>query len=121
MLKTPLSIPDCGVWSFYRAAPGDDHLLAAIAVRSAKMPHMKTITPLRAWMAAATVAEQELLAQRVGTSRAYLYQLAGGHRSASAERNACYIAGYIAALEDAHLFKFEQKTARRDGQLTERG
>ena len=47
---------------------------------------MKTITPMRQWMAAATVKEQELLAQRVGTSRAVLYQLAGGYRNASAER-----------------------------------
>lgn len=41
---------------------------------------------MRNWMAAATVAEQELLAERVGTSRGMLYQLAGGHRNASAER-----------------------------------
>lgn len=47
---------------------------------------MKTITPMRNWMAAATVEEQELLAHRVGTSRGMLYQLASGHRSASAER-----------------------------------
>jgi DNA-binding transcriptional regulator YdaS (Cro superfamily) len=47
---------------------------------------MKTITPMRQWMAAATTAEQELLAERVGTSRAMLYQLAGGFRNASAER-----------------------------------
>ena len=47
---------------------------------------MKTITPMRSWMAAATVAEQELLAERVGTSRGMLYQLAGGFRNASAER-----------------------------------
>lgn len=50
------------------------------------MPAMKTITPMRQWMAAATVDEQLLLAQRVGTSRGHLYQLAGGHRNASAER-----------------------------------
>lgn len=47
---------------------------------------MKTITPMRQWMAAATVDEQELLAQRVGTSRGMLYQMAGGYRNASAER-----------------------------------
>lgn len=47
---------------------------------------MKTITPMRNWMAAATVDEQELLAQRIGTSRGMLYQMAGGHRNASAER-----------------------------------
>jgi NAD-dependent dihydropyrimidine dehydrogenase PreA subunit len=47
---------------------------------------VKTITPMRQWMAAATVEEQELLAQRVGTSRGVLYQLASGHRSASAGR-----------------------------------
>jgi len=50
------------------------------------MRAMKTITPMRRWMAAATVDEQELLAQRVGTSRGMLYQMAGGHRNASAER-----------------------------------
>ena len=47
---------------------------------------MTTITPIKIWMAAATPDEQELLAQRVGTTRAMLYQYSGGHRSASAER-----------------------------------
>jgi DNA-binding transcriptional regulator YdaS (Cro superfamily) len=36
-------------------------------------------------MAAATTDEQSILAERAGTSRAYMYQLAGGHRQASAE------------------------------------
>lgn len=45
---------------------------------------MKTITSMRAWMAAATADEQQLLAQRCGTSRGMLYQYAGGHRQASA-------------------------------------
>ena len=52
------------------------------------MPGMKTITPMRAWMAAATVDEQKALAERVGTSQGYLYQLSGGHRRASAELGA---------------------------------
>lgn len=43
------------------------------------------ITPVRAWMSAATVAEQELLAQKAGTSRGMLFQLAGGHRQCSAD------------------------------------
>ena len=47
---------------------------------------MKTITSMKAWMSAATVQEQELLAQKVGTTRGSLYQYAGGHRRASAER-----------------------------------
>jgi DNA-binding transcriptional regulator YdaS (Cro superfamily) len=47
---------------------------------------MKTITSMKAWMAAATVDEQETLAARVGTTRGMLYQYAGGHRTASAER-----------------------------------
>lgn len=47
---------------------------------------MKTITSMKAWMSAATVQEQELLAEKVGTSRGSLYQYAGGHRQASAER-----------------------------------
>jgi DNA-binding transcriptional regulator YdaS (Cro superfamily) len=47
---------------------------------------MKTITAVKVWMAAATKAEQELLAKRVGTSVGMLYQLAGGHRNARAER-----------------------------------
>jgi len=47
---------------------------------------MKTITPMRAWMAAATVEEQEALAHRVNTTRGNLYQYAGGHRDASAAR-----------------------------------
>lgn len=44
---------------------------------------MDTITPMRAWMAAATPDEQQLLAERASTTRAHLYQLAGGHRQAS--------------------------------------
>lgn len=47
---------------------------------------MRTISPMKAWMAAATVDEQELLAKRVGTTRAMLFQYSGGHRQASAER-----------------------------------
>lgn len=47
---------------------------------------MKTITSMKAWMSAATVDEQETLAHRVGTTRGMLYQYAGGHRTASAER-----------------------------------
>lgn len=47
---------------------------------------MKTITSMKVWMAAATVDEQEILASRVGTTRGMLYQYAGGHRTASAER-----------------------------------
>lgn len=47
---------------------------------------MKTITSIKAWMAAATTDEQELLAAKVGTTRGTLYQYAGGHRKASAER-----------------------------------
>ncbi len=47
---------------------------------------MKTITSMKNWMAVATVVEQETLAARVGTTRGMLYQYAGGHRTASAER-----------------------------------
>jgi transcriptional regulator with XRE-family HTH domain len=47
---------------------------------------MKAITALKVWMAAATPDEQELLAERVGTSRGMLYQYAGGHREVSAAR-----------------------------------
>jgi DNA-binding transcriptional regulator YdaS (Cro superfamily) len=47
---------------------------------------MKTITSMKAWMKAATTMEQELLAERVGTTRATLYQYATGHRTASPER-----------------------------------
>lgn len=49
---------------------------------------MKTLTPMKVWMAAATTDEQILLSDRVGTSRQYLYQLAGEHRQASAELGA---------------------------------
>jgi len=49
---------------------------------------MDTITPMRAWMAAATTQEQNTLAERCGTSRQYLYQLASGFRQASAELGA---------------------------------
>lgn len=47
---------------------------------------MKDIGILKVWMRAATVAEQELLAQRVDTSVGMLRQYAGGHREMSAER-----------------------------------
>lgn len=43
------------------------------------------LTIMKLWMKAATPEEQELLAQRVGTTRNYLYHLAGDFRSASAE------------------------------------
>lgn len=46
---------------------------------------MKTLTPLKVWMSAATIAEQELLAEKVGTTRGMLFQYAGGHRNASAD------------------------------------
>lgn len=52
------------------------------------MPGMNTITPLKAWMSSATVDEQDTLASRANTSRGYLYQLAGGHRQASADLGA---------------------------------
>lgn len=47
---------------------------------------MKTITALKAWMAAATPDEQEVLAEAIGSSRGMLYQYAGGHREVSAAR-----------------------------------
>ena len=40
---------------------------------------------LKLWMRAATPDEQELLAERAGTSRQYLYQLSGNFRVCSAE------------------------------------
>ncbi len=49
---------------------------------------MKTISIVKHWMSLATVEEQQLLAERAGTSRGYLYQLSGGHRQASAELGA---------------------------------
>lgn len=49
---------------------------------------MKTISVIKNWMSLATSDEQELLAQRCGTSRGYLYQLSGGHRQASADLGA---------------------------------
>ena len=49
---------------------------------------MKTISIVKQWMSLATPEEQQLLAERAGTSRGYLYQLAGGHRQASAELGA---------------------------------
>lgn len=55
-----------------------------------------TITPMKAWMSAATPDEQHLLANRVGTTRGMLYQLAGGHRQASAD-----MAGRIEAAASA--------------------
>lgn len=46
----------------------------------------KTITPLRAWMAAATSEEQKLLAARIESSVGTLYQYSSGHRQVSAAR-----------------------------------
>lgn len=51
--------------------------LRSHARRTASKGHqqMTTITTLKAWMRAATPDEQTLLAERAGTSRAYLYHL----------------------------------------------
>lgn len=40
---------------------------------------------LKDWMRAANAAQQEELASRIGSSRNYLYHLAGGFRTASPE------------------------------------
>lgn len=42
---------------------------------------MKTISPLRAWMLAATPDEHRILAERAGTSKPYLHHLAAGEAS----------------------------------------
>jgi hypothetical protein len=47
---------------------------------------MTTITPMKAWMMAATPPEQITLAEMVGTSRQMLYHYAGGFREVSASR-----------------------------------
>lgn len=44
---------------------------------------MKSITPMVAWLRAATLKERETLAEYAGTSVGHLRQLAGGHRTAS--------------------------------------
>lgn len=44
------------------------------------------VTPLKLWMRAATVEEQEQLAKELGTSRGTLYQYGNQHRGASVER-----------------------------------
>jgi hypothetical protein len=46
----------------------------------------KTITPFRAWMAAATTDEQQLLAERIESSLGTLHQYSSGHREMSPER-----------------------------------
>lgn len=46
---------------------------------------MPTMTAMKAWMQAATPEQQNDLAARAGTTRAYLYHLAGSFRDASAE------------------------------------
>ncbi len=43
-------------------------------------------SPLHIWMSLASADEQAALAERVGTSRATLYQYASGHRQCSADR-----------------------------------
>lgn len=57
---------------------------------------------LRAWMRAATTAQLDELAKRAKTSRNYLHQLAGGHRTAGAE-----IAGRIE--EASRLMRVESR------------
>lgn len=44
-----------------------------------------TMTTMKQWMQAASPQQQIELARRAGTSRQYLYHLAGGFRDASAE------------------------------------
>lgn len=44
-----------------------------------------TMTSMKLWMQAASVEQQFDLAKRAGTSRNYLYHLAGNFRDASAE------------------------------------
>lgn len=46
---------------------------------------MKTLSPLKVWMASATSDEQKLLAERVGTTVGMLRQYSGGHRQCSAD------------------------------------
>ena len=41
---------------------------------------------VKLWMKAATPDEQQLMADALGTSRAMLYQISGGHAPVSAER-----------------------------------
>lgn len=48
------------------------------------------MTPMKHFMTIATPGEQQQLADKIGTTRAMLYQWAGGHRKASAE-----MAGHI--------------------------
>lgn len=43
----------------------------------------KPLSILNLWMRAATADEQDLLAERAGTTRGQMYQLANGHRRAS--------------------------------------
>lgn len=47
---------------------------------------MSTITPMRAWLRAATPDERKLLADKAGTTVGMLNQYAGGHRECSAAR-----------------------------------
>lgn len=54
---------------------------------------------MKLWMRAAEREEQDLLAERVGSSRGYLEQLAGGHRSASA------VLGAVIERETAKMHK----------------
>jgi hypothetical protein len=49
------------------------------------MARRNIMTPVKAWMQVATRGRQEQLAKRAGTTRAYLYHLAGGFRAASPE------------------------------------
>ena len=47
---------------------------------------MSTITAFNVCMRAATPDEQQLLAERIGSTRGHLYQISGGHRQCSSER-----------------------------------
>lgn len=57
------------------------------------MARKHPLTPLKLWMAAATPAEQEQLAQAAGTTRGGLYQVSSGNRR--------FRPGKAAALERA--------------------
>lgn len=56
-----------------------------MTVTSCETMNPRTITPMKAWMSAATRPEQELLADSAGTTVGMLYQLSGGYRQASAD------------------------------------
>lgn len=84
------------------------------------------MNPMKHWMRAATAQQQADLAQRAGTSRQYLYHLAGGFRDASPELAARIERAALAMRRERggrglpELYRTDLNTACRDCEYAQR-